>query len=375
MEIKLIASTNNRRYIEEFLKSGQNYGRVCYSEKDFEEIEQEETNSNLIKRMLTSGHHSPFEHDYLTFYIKDIPKAMAILLNNERPYVTSEKSARYTQMRNMLPKQKEKYNKWMEIFCEEIGKVYPQLEDREERIKKLSQENARYMSSVFTQTKMVHTLSVLKLNQILHEAPSVIEEYRKSNNEFKKRLSNNIEEFANQMDVYKIRGLENQTERHISLFGNKVEEHFGDTYSTNYAISFAALAQAHRHRTIHYSINKEIELNEDSKFFIPEIIKERKSLVNEWANDLRIISKEDFPQAQLISISERGNIEDFRSKMILRLCGQAQYEIMKNTLNTASQYSYFRENIKGLAKPYCLQGKQCKSPCVWGPKMALERIV
>jgi thymidylate synthase ThyX len=375
MKIEVIGSSKNLKEKEDFLKFSQNCGRVCYSEKDFEELMSEETNPALIKQMLNSGHHSVFEHINLTLYFKDMPKIFAMILNNEKQYATSEKSARYTKMSDIEPLQKEKYNKWMEILIPEINKVYLQMEDTKKRdiaIKKLAQENARYMTSVFTPTKMVYTLNLRQLNFLRGE----FKKFGEQKSEFKKRLSKYTNEFLEQTEQFDIPNLRNQTDRHLSLFKSGTqEEHFGETYSISYPLSFAGLAQAHRHRTINYDIIDNIKTKgEPFGFFTPEIIKEGE-LVEEWEKDLMKISKNDFPQAQHIYVRERGLIENFRSKALLRLCGHAQHEIMKNTLKTANKYSKYQHNYKNSLTPKCQQGINCASPCVWGGKRALERII
>ena len=55
---------------------------------------------------------------------EEIPKILAMILNNEKIYNTSEKSARYTHME---PSEDEKalYEKWIEIYKTEISKKYP----------------------------------------------------------------------------------------------------------------------------------------------------------------------------------------------------------------------------------------------------------
>ena len=43
-------------------------------------------------------HHSVFGHDYISLYFEGIPKIIAMMINNEKDYNTSEKSGRYTVM-------------------------------------------------------------------------------------------------------------------------------------------------------------------------------------------------------------------------------------------------------------------------------------
>lgn len=378
MDIQLIGSTNNIKDKEEMKRFSYNCGRICYTEKDFEELKEEITNEKLMNGMIKSGHHSIFEHISLGFYMMGISKALAMVFNNEKQYATSEKSARYTKMADIEPVQNEKYEKWMELLIPEIDKVYPSMGDEKKRnvaIGKLAKENARYMTSVFTPTKMAHTVNLRQLNFTLDEFDKYNEENKNSKDLFKRRLADDMEEFISQTEKFKIKGLENQTDRGLSLFNKRnVEIHFGDVYSTIYLMSFAGLAQAHRHRTINYNISKGLELDAPKGFFIPDIVPTQ--LRNEWVNDLYETAESDYPQAQLLEVNERGIIEDFRSKAFLRMCGHAQWEIMKNTLNTAKEYEQFQKEYgENSLKPKCEQGIKCPSPCIWTGKKALERIV
>ena len=378
MEIKLIGSTNRLKAIKDMKDFSYYCGRQCYTDKDFEEVQKEIPKKDLMDNTINRGHHSIFEHMGLTFYFRGYPKMFVMMLNNEKQYATSEKSARYTQMKNMVPEQKEKYEKWMNLLTPEINKVYPAMPDQEARkkaIETLAQENARYMISVFTPTKMIHSLNFRQLNYLISEFEDFYNKYHKTDDVLKQRLTKSAENFVNQTEKFKVKGLENQTDRHLSLFNpREVEEHFGDTYSTSYLMSFAGLAQAHRHRTVNYHISDGANLKASLGVFVPEIIPEK--LKDEWLRDLEEISSYDFPQAQLVKVNERGIIEDFRSKTLLRMCGHAQYEIMKNTLGTAKKYNQFQlEYGEKSLKPKCLQGFRCAEPCIWTGKKALERIV
>ncbi len=335
----------------------------------------------LLNRLIKSGHHSVFEHTNLTFNLNGLPKALAMVFNNEKQYATSEKSARYTTMSDMEPVQKELYHKWLGKLIPEIGRVYPQRENNSERegaIKKLAQENARYMSSVFTPTKMVYTISLRQLNFLQQQFEDFVKKYERNEDCFESRLAKQMQDFLDQTRELRIEQLNNQTDRELSLFyGERLTPTTtrGDLYSRVYLLSFAGLAQAHRHRTISYNLLGGVERGAKEGFFVPPLVEEAK-LKEEWIDDLSRVAKTDFPQAQLLTVYERGRREDFRSKAILRLCGQAQLEIMRNTLETAKGYQSYQDHYgKNSLKPKCLQGRKCPSPCVWTGKKALERLV
>ena len=135
----------------------------------FEELMEESTEKTnaRISRTMGSGHHSVFEHVYVSLHLENIPKLFAMVLNNEKVYVTSEKSARYTKM-VATPKEQALYEKWIDIFEKKIRERYPDNTGfmTDQKVKKLAQENARYLISVKTPTTMVYTVSYRQLNYI-----------------------------------------------------------------------------------------------------------------------------------------------------------------------------------------------------------------
>ena len=130
MEIKIIATTatdyKNFENSEQYnIFSGKVAG-VCYMPNTFDDLINESQEKTLKSCNLTknNGHHSVFYHEYISLYIDQIPKLLAMILNNEKVYTTSEKSARYTIMTNCSTVEKKLYNKWYEIFVDTITKKY-----------------------------------------------------------------------------------------------------------------------------------------------------------------------------------------------------------------------------------------------------------
>lgn len=78
---------------------------------------------------MESGHHSVFGHAHYNLIFEGIPKILAMILNNEKIYNTSEKSARYTKME---PSEEEKvlYEKWIEKYKKVIKEEYPEFDDK-----------------------------------------------------------------------------------------------------------------------------------------------------------------------------------------------------------------------------------------------------
>ena len=329
---------------EEAIKLAGKIAGVCYDKEGFSHLENEPVEKTLrrVDMTLNNGHHSVYDHIFINFNLQNIPKILAMILNNEHQYTTSEKSARYTPIvredDSIITADEEKlYNKWINIFKIKIKAKYGNIYN-DSKIQKLAQENARYLVTVFMPTQMIYTTSLRQINYIA----SWMIDYIKNanmNNTFENRLASSMQDFLEELDKVDVlvEGLmKNEKYRNISLFGkdlDKKEEHFGDVYSTKYKGTFAQLAQAHRHRTIDY----QMEMFDEKEYFIPPIIIDDSMLVDEWLGDMQIV-KNINPQGELINISEMGKYEDFILKCKERLCSSAQLEIMLQTRETLLKY-------------------------------------
>ncbi len=342
MKIEVVASTHQNFIAskQEFENLGGHSAGVCYMSGTFADITQEdiEKTQRRIAQTKDSFHHSVYDHSFITLSLTDIPKALAMVLNNEKMYTTSEKSARYTKM-TLNDKEQEIFSKWYEIFKDVITRKYQAKFPAfftDKRIEKLSQENARYLISVFTPTSMVYTTSYRQLNLIYAFMKKEIE--RKNKSAFYKRLTIAMQDFCEEVQTlgYIDEKLSrNEKERELSLFKENYcpREYFGDVYSVTYLGSFAQLAQAQRHRTLSYSIS----FPKTPQFYVPPIIHDDKNLVKDWKNDCAKQTK-IFPQGMMVNINESGKLDNFILKMKERKCTFAQLEINQQTSATLKKY-------------------------------------
>lgn len=381
MEIKVIASTKVGYVMpkdEAVDFSGKSAG-ICYLPDTLETLfaEAPEKTQRRADGNIKSGHHSVFGHPTYNLSLEGIPKILAMILNNEKIYNTSEKSARYTHM-EPSPQEKELYEKWIEIFKEQILIQYPKFEDK--RALKLAQENARYLISVFTPaTVMEYTVNFGQLNYIINWAKDYIKNAEE--NTFSIKLKETFKEFLAAMPDLEIEGLDSRNKnRNFSLFAQRKNrnEEFGENYSVTYLASFAQLAQAQRHRTLSY----EMTLLDEPKYYVPPIIAGT-NLEKEWLKDISSL-KEFFPQGMLIQVNERGTIENFVLKCMERLCGFSQLEIMQETKNIMNKYLEATKDKPELYRyllPYSrgarctFPGWKCDSPCVFGGYGAMIRNI
>lgn len=393
-------------------------GSTCYMKDNFEKLYKrtEDQILRIANTVLVNGHHSTFGHSHVTLQITNIPKSLALVLNNEKEYNTSEKSARYTIMKDINPKNNALFDKWMEIFNRKIEQKYNSslapnfFDEKGTKIKKLSQENARYLIPISTPTNMVYTTSFRQLNYLCHLFEKEIEQ---PSNTYYKDLKTDMLDFIDNIKMLNlyIPELEDHKNRKLSLFGDGIADSiYSNVYQTEYPMSFACLAQAQRHRTLNYNII-ESEYNPNyARCYIPPIIDDDKKLKNEFMGDF-VSVKDTIPQGTLVNCVERGTIENFVLKAKERLCSQAQKEVRDRTFATAKEYtralystkekyekmaksefvkSEFRkinkakmdlteeliEKIEPLTKgSRCMSGYKCASPCGFKEGIELESMV
>ncbi len=383
MKISILGSTKPEYILskEEAIKFGGKSAGICYMPDDINTLfsEPEEKTLRRANMTLNSGHHSVFDHTTYNLALEGIPKILAMILNNEGMYTTSEKSARYTKM---TPSKREEklYEKWIEIYKVEISKQYPEIDEK--KVKKLAQENARYLISVFTPaTTMEYTVSFRQLNYIAGWFKNYIK--NEPDTDFNIQLKPYLQQFVDNVSEYIIPELNSDVKmRKISIFDDRKnrKEEFGENYCTTYEGTFAELAQAQRHRTLQYKMR----LLDNAKFYIPKIIEGNNELKQEWLKDINSLA-DLYPQGMLININERGTVENFVLKCKERICGCAQLEIMNQTYDILQKYientKNSNEDVYNYLLPYSkgarctYPGFKCTGPCMWGAKNSLTRKI
>lgn len=385
MKTRVLASTklDYELPIEEAIKLSAYEAGICYMPDTVDDIlaEPEEKTIRRANGNMSSNHHSVFGHPQYNFVFEGIPKIIAMILNNEKVYDTSEKSARFTKM-NPSEEERVLYEKWIEIYKERIHEVYPSIEEKQAQ--KLAQENARYLISVFTPaTVMGHTISLEQFSYILHFMQDLVDNGDET--KFNELLKPYLKEFIELHSKYKVSGINPKSKnRKICLFSDEVKkDEWGWNYCYSYWASFAQVAQAQRHRTLSYEIFEASINYREPLYFVPPIIRNTE-LEAEWLEDIKSLS-EYFPQGTMVYVNERGTVENFILKCKERLCGCAQLEIAMQTKETLNQYLKNTKETNWKVYEYLMQyatgarctfyDYSCAKPCIWGAKNALDRLV
>ena len=414
---------------------------ICYQKDKYfgSSVSDPEKAAKRFAKVASTGHHSIADHTFVTVLFEDISKFLAMILNNTNFYNTSEKSGRYTVMEGNSAREKELYNKWLAKFHELILKEYPDYDDDflQEKLcavhsfvkvingrtnnamcneilndfkehneslpsRKLAQENARYVLSVFTRsTTMAFTTSLRQWNYIYDWCNDAIARCESRGTKFYEEVKSDLEFLADFISVnLYVNELRDIKGRHFSMlldlykdvdpldkYDFEKDDHYGFAYSTSYDTSFVALAQEHRHRTLNYYMFFNPE--EEHCFYRPEILYHGdKFLMDEWLDDLRSI-EDIYPQATKVDVIETGTLPDFALKCKERLCGRAQHETMRNVSNIVDSFAAEYKSLTkceqlmvdeftdayGYPKTKCQMLSQCKEPCYWGCQKALTRYV
>ena len=342
MKISVVASTKEG-YVapkEEFDSISGHAAGVCYMPDTYEALMNEPVEKTMNRAEDTKGkvHHSVFGHPQVSLVLEDVPKALNMVLNCEGIYNASERSARYKKM--ILPEDEEKlYNKWFEIFNhmieEDYKKRYPNYFSPR-IVRTLAQENARYLTSVFTPSTLEYTVSYQQLNYIYG---MMKREIQNPSNAFMLALKPAMEEFCREVektpyiDGGLVKGAEIKNRRLAIIGDEKPEEYFGDVFATSYEMSFAAFAQEERHRTEKHNII----LLDELKFIVPQSIRKSAVLTNEWLRDCESMATR-FPQGMLVCVNEYGRLDWFIQKLKERKCSHAQLEINQQTNLVLKKY-------------------------------------
>lgn len=380
---------------EQTLLSGK-FGGTCYAKEGYATIRTQPEEKALKRAESTAkrGHHSVFQHGVINMEIV-CPKIIAMLLNSIGVSNTSEKSARYTQMKPDTEEEQRLYQKWHDILLQEIAKHYAGR-FTEKEMDKLAYENARYMISVFCETSMVYSLPFRNIFYVLDWMKRMRQNLEQMEGGFNRRLYQELG--ALQTELLGVVGKEsfhdnkNEYFRFLPVqatgeYDDDNVEYYGDVYTAKFLASFAQVAQEQRHRTTRVKINLSGKDAAEYGFFVPPIVSGT-DYEKEWLEDIAGIV-DVYPQGMLVSVTEQGLFEDFALKCKERMCGRAQLEIMQITRKLLE---HFIENQNALSKANQRRLRQmmeagkpcarcgyadfiCQEGCTWGKKEAFDRLI
>ena len=394
MEIKTLGSTTmlgralNQETIMDF--SGRMAG-ICYQKESLDTILTEPTSSTIERATvaLEKGRHREFGHACVTLYLEGVPKILAMILNNERVYNTSENYVHHS-IPVAQDLELELYLKWKDAFLNRIVATYPDMDSK--LALRYAQEHATYLISVFSpSTNMAYTTSVRQLNYLvgwMEKFVGMSAEQRGLPREFSNRLAEIFVEFMNKIDKnLLLPGLNDTKNRGFSLFAKRIREtEWGENYCVTYYGSLAQLALAQRYRTLLYEfsfMNLEDIAEAGTQFYIPPILRDDKKLQELWLRDAESLEG-NFPQGTLVRITERGTVDNFVMKCAEQLCGQAPIDVCTQTALTLYKYYWStigKDSVQEELAPYVNSPRcrtreiECKNPCYFGSENIFTRLV
>ena len=428
-----------------------------------------------FRNTVRMGHMSIADHAWVEVLFENASRMMAMIMNSLQYYNTTEKSGRYTEMTGNTPEQRALYDKWNEKFRKRIMEIHPdyndafitkQLEkedisgfyvkngrifaentgvfsgkdtditDRPEVREKLnnilsnprlpvntrSQENARYILSIFTKsTTFGYTTTLAQWNYIYDWCERYLEQFEYGNSG---KLLRNIKDdtydgtlrtatffeeqvykdladlrvylrenlYVEDLRDHKKRGFDMLTdifdENHFMKdYDHDCDENIRFAYTTDYETSLIVLSHLHRHKTLKYYMNLDVK---HAGFYVPVFIKDTPD-EKEWLDDMESV-REQIPAGMLVHVIETGTLDNFALKTSERFCGCAMLETMLNVKSVAEKFVKLYESgratwleknvIEKFYDPKCekLRTKAtitdgCHEGCYFGCKHALDRIV
>ena len=416
----------------------------------------------LARFMATTkmGHTSIAGHAQVEIIFEHASRMMAMVMNSLQCYTTTEKSGRYTEMTGNDASQCALYDKWNSLFRKHIMEIYPDYNDafitKQLKAKGISgfvvkngriyaensdimsgellditkdshvasvlseimdnprlpvnthsQENARYILSIFTKsTTFGYTASLEQWNFIYDWLVRFLEQIPEHMKDGKRKLfaKNMYEEFATlaafikenlyceHIRDHKKRGLDMLTDifdpdHPMKDYDAAKDERIGFSYLTDYHASFIVLSHLHRHRTLKYWMRLDPDM---AGFYVPLFIRDT-PLEKEWLHDMESV-RHLLPQGMLINIIEAGTLDNFALKTSERYCGRAMLETMnvvkdlglkfvqlyENGQATEMEKAYIRkfynpESGKLRTKATITDG--CREGCYFGCVHALDRLI
>jgi len=401
-KIEVIAQTKETGQVSpEELSHGQillsgKFGGTCYAKEGYATIRTQPEEKALKRAEDTAkrGHHSVFQHGMVNMEII-CPKMVAMLLNSIGVSNTSEKSARYTQMRPDTEAEQRLYQKWHDIIYGEIERQYPKrFTDKEKD--RLAYENARYMISVFCGTVMVYSLPFRNIFYIIDWAERMQGNLEHMEGTFNARLYEELESLKEALlgtvGTPLFHDNKNEYFRFLPVqatgeYDDDNAEYYGDVYTAKFLASFAQVAQEQRHRTTRVKINFSGKEPGEFGYYIPPILRNT-VYKEEWLADIESIG-EAYPQGMLVSVTEQGLFEDFVLKCKERMCGRAQLEIMQVSGQLIERFVQNKDKLSAANKRRLGQITEgdkpcarcgyadftCQEGCIWGKKEALMRLI
>lgn len=193
IEAELLNSlTKNRRVVPTPETIAAAYARVSRNSKSIEQLRSEarrqlnkarQSNKTIVFEM---GHHSIAEHAVFNFDIGEISRLAVEAIEHHRLASFTERSQRYVQLENqfvvpaeiqnsevlgdyldIIRLQNETYQRLFERLKEYFATTRPELKDLPGKIEILAKEDARYITSLATQTQLGMTVNARTLELML----------------------------------------------------------------------------------------------------------------------------------------------------------------------------------------------------------------
>jgi thymidylate synthase ThyX len=404
--------------------------RTCYNSKiyDVDEVSSWSKKDELLEDLFNSGHHTTFMHSDLILKISGMSRLLIWrLLHAHTHYNSDQVSQRYVEINSdSIINSSSKTSNDSEI--EELAFIsYNRLIDI---LGSAYKEDARYILPQSIKANLYHTINIITALRYIN-ACSILDIAKEEALEFAKQLEDIIldldpsfKPIIEKAKNYKTILPNNDFSRHPNFIKdsdrvlvysisnndymrNSEENHYYplnmnsllhsslglDTFLVKMKISLAGDSQNQRHR-LSYGMRpllldsfKNDKRDVVDKYYIPHSIKNSKEAYAIYIDTITLIDDyckdnidSDYisyliPNAYLISIIERNDFENFIHKSHMRLCLNAQDEILKLHYEIVRQLDSHGVDTR-LFKPICVGRKNhnIRSFCTEGDRYCGVRM-
>lgn len=280
-----------------------------------------------------------------------------------------------------------------------------------------SQENARYILGIFTKsTTFGYTTTLSQWNYIYDWCEQYLDQFRHEDDGLVRHFDDGstrpatyfeTEVYGDLKDLHAyigdnlyIEDLRDHKKRGFDMlvdifdknhfmkdYCHDKDENIRFAYTTDYYASLIVLSHLHRHKTIKYYMNLDVE---HAGFYVPVFI-QGTELEAEWLKDMESV-RDLIPQGMLVHIIETGTLENFALKTSERYCGCAMLETMLNVRHVGEKFVALYESGNAtqieknvIERFYDPETKQlrtkatitdgCREGCYFGCAHAFDRIV
>lgn len=296
--------------------------------------EQPKQARQRVDKLIKRKRFGAFGSVVFTFLLDGIPEILGMILNSEGKNCAFKRTTEIGAL-PLEDSEKRFYEKWESNLRKCLAEKYKDIEKSE--LHRMVRRTAGYGISIFAPTvTMVYSVNWGQLNRTLCRMKKDIQLYGRAEatDGFRSRLVPVMKEFVQKMEPYCVGDIDDEEQQNLALFARRrrVNE-YGENYCTVYDASLACLAYSLFNRKASY----EMIFSGTNKFYVPEVVAKDGILKSEWESDMAEIASH-YPRGLMVTVQERGTIEDFERACAACLNNSAHPETKERMTENLRSY-------------------------------------